>query len=104
MVWSSMARNGKVGTALLILFGLMLTPPIVFWVNTDAFLGGWPVMFLWAVGWALFGIGVLVWAATTGAFALNDDQIPPELRDREDVVASDTTAGEPGAGPEGGDA
>lgn len=99
-----MSRDGKIATVLLILFGIMLTPPVVFWVNTDGFLGGWPIMFLWAVGWALFGIAVLAWAASTGAFALNEDQIPPELREREDVVTTDTETADPGTGPEGGEA
>lgn len=101
MVWNNIPRQGKIASALLIVFGIALTPPVVYWVNTEALLFGWPVMFLWAVGWATFAVVVLAWAAKTNAFALSEDQVPPELAEREEVVAPTGPAGE--AEPEGGD-
>lgn len=98
-----MTREGKIAAVLLIVFGIMLTPPVVFWLNTDALVGGWPVMLLWAIGWAFFAVAVLAWAVSTDAFAINDDQVPPELaRQEEAVVKDDVSAGTEPA-PKGGE-
>lgn len=97
-------RRGWIAAALLALAGLMLSPPVVFVVNTERFVAGWPVTFLWAVGWAAVAVVVLAWAARTGAFSLTDDQVPPALRDREEALASEETADGTVAGSEGGEA
>lgn len=103
MVREGLPKEGKIATVLLLAFGIALTPPVVHWVNTEALVAGWPAMFLWAVFWAFFAVAVLAWAAQTGAFGLNDDQIPPELLEEEEVVPAGEVSPETDVEPEGGD-
>lgn len=93
MVWQNLTREGRLATTLLVVFGAMLAPPIVYWVNSPALVAGWPVMFLWAVGWAFVGVAVLAWAAWTDAFAINDAQVPPDLADGPTDAGGDRTTG-----------
>lgn len=93
MVWQNLTREGRLATAFLVVFGAMLAPPVVYWVNTPALVAGWPVMFLWAVGWASVGVAVLAWAAWTDAFAINDAQVPPDLAEGPTDAGGDRTTG-----------
>lgn len=81
-------REGKAATGLLLVFFAALLPPGVLLANSDALVAGQALLYLWAAGWGLFGILVLLWAARVDAFAITEDQVPPELRDQEEVVTA----------------
>ena len=80
------SRAGKIATALGVLFAIMVTPPVIWLVNTPALVAGVSVLYLWSVAWGVFVIAVLIWAGWRDAYALTNDQVPPELRETEDVL------------------
>ena len=82
------SRTGTVATALGVLFVIMVTPPVIWLVNTPTLVAGVSVLYLWSVAWGIFVIAVLVWAARRDAYALTNDQVPPELRETEDVLTN----------------
>jgi hypothetical protein len=84
----------RVATALLLVFFAAMLPPIVTVANTDALVAGQAFLYLWAAGWGLFGILVLVWAAAVDAFSITESQVPPELRRQDEVVTAVSEGGE----------
>lgn len=82
-------REGKVAVALFALFFAALLPPAVGVANSTALVGGHAALYLWATAWGLFVIAALVWAAKRDALGITEDQVPPELREREDVVTAE---------------
>lgn len=80
--WS---RKQWAATVLLAVFCAALVPPGVWLVNEPVLVGGFPLLYLWAVGWAVFACIVLFWAAREDLFGITPDQVPPELADREDA-------------------
>ena len=97
------SRTGPVATLLGVLFIIMVTPPVVLLVNTPTLVLGFPVYYLWMVVWGLFVIAVLIWAGWRDAYALTNDQVPPELRAREDIVPEHTESGAAEDTARGGD-
>ena len=83
-----MRREGKIATGLLLVFFAALLPPGILLANDAALVAGQSLMYLWSAAWGVFGILVLVWAAKSDAFAVTEDQVPPELREQEDVVTA----------------
>lgn len=92
MSLSGMSTQGKVATGLLTLFFIALTPPGVLLANSDTLLAGQPPLYLWAAGWGVFGIIAFLWAAKADAFAITEDQVPPELRQQDTVVTTEQDA------------
>jgi len=78
-------REGKIAAALLAVFVVAMNPPVVYVANSATTTFGLGTLWLYAVVWGLFAIGVLVWAAKHDAFSLTEAQVPPELRRDEEV-------------------
>lgn len=78
-------RQGKIAAVLLGIFVVAMNPPTVYAANRATTTFGIGTLWLYAVAWGLFAIAVLVWAAKHDAFSLTEAQVPPELRDDEDV-------------------
>lgn len=85
------SREGWIVTALLAVFVVAMNPPVMYVANSATTTFGIGTLYLYAVAWGLFAIGVLVWAAKNDAYALTEEEIPPELREDEDV---DPTGGD----------
>ena len=88
------------GVVLLAVFFVGMNPPVVGLFNRSSTVAGVGLLYLWLAAMAVYVSGALVWIATNDAFALRESQIPPELREQDDVV---TTADEGATGPAGGD-
>lgn len=78
-------REGKIATALLAVFVVAMNPPVVYVANSATTTFGIGTLYLYAIAWGLFAIGVLVWAAKNNAYALTEEEVPPELRESEDI-------------------
>lgn len=98
MSLSTMTREGKIATVLLAAFFAALLPPVLLLANRPTLIGGHSLLYAWSAVWGVFGILVLVWAAWADAFAITEDQVPPELREKEEVVTTEPE--EPKAGEE----
>lgn len=81
-------REGKIAAGLLVAFYAALLPPGLLLANEPTLVFGQSLMYVWSTAWGLFGILALVWAARVDAFAITESQVPPELRDREDVATA----------------
>lgn len=79
-------REGKIATVLLAVFVVAMNPPVVYVANSATTTFGIGTLYLYAIAWGLFAIGVLVWAAKNNAFALTEEEVPPELRKSDDGV------------------
>lgn len=79
-------RNGRIAAALLAVFFVATMPPAVGLANSERLVAGQATLYLWAVVWGTIAVAVLLWAARTDAFAITEDQVPPELRGQEDVA------------------
>lgn len=79
-------RTGRIAAALLAVFFVATMPPAVGLASTERLVAGQAALYLWAVGWGAVAVAVLLWAARVDAFALTEDQVPPELRERGDVA------------------
>lgn len=83
-------RTAIVATTLLAVFFVGMNPPVINIFNRAITVGGFNLLYVWLVVMAVFASGALVWAAYNDAFAITEDQVPPELRDSEAIV---TTSG-----------
>lgn len=79
--------------ALLGAFAVAMLPPGVLLVNESTLVGGYPLLYLWALGWSLFGILVLFWASRENLFGITGDQVPPELAEGSDGARADSSGG-----------
>jgi hypothetical protein len=73
------SRHRNVATGLFVLFVVALNPPVVNLVSRGPLVLGIAPLYLWFVTSGTFGALVLVWAAHRDAFALTEEQIPPEV-------------------------
>ncbi|WP_255168749.1 hypothetical protein [Natrononativus amylolyticus] len=80
--------EGKVAAGLLVVFYAALLPPGLLLANESTLVFGQSLMYVWSAVWGVFGILVLVYAARTDAFAITESQVPPELREQEDVATA----------------
>lgn len=80
-----MAHPRKVTLAIFVVFTIAMNPPVILLVDAPTTVLGIDSLYLWTVAWGVFITLVLVWAAWRDAFALTEDQVPPELRQRDDV-------------------
>ena len=92
------SRAGKITTVVLIMFAIAMNPPVIGIVDAPALIAGIDLLYLWTVAWGIGISLVLIWAAWRDAFALTEDQVPPELRESEDVATTETDAGDAVAG------
>lgn len=81
-----MAHSRKVTLAIFVVFTIAMNPPVILLVDSPTTILGVNSLYLWTVAWGVFITLVLVWAAWRDAFALTEDQVPPELRQRDDVA------------------
>lgn len=81
-----MAHSRKVTLAIFVVFTIAMNPPVILLVDSPTTVLGVNSLYLWTVAWGVFITLVLVWAAWRDAFALTEDQVPPELRQRDDVA------------------
>lgn len=86
MVLVPKTREGKIAGALLLVFFIAMNPPVVYVANEATTVGGWGLLYVWVVVWGVFAILALLWAARNDAFGLTEEQVPPEIRQQEDVV------------------
>lgn len=63
-----------------------MNPPVISVFNQATTVGGFSMLYLWLVVMSVFVSLGLAWAAHSDAFALTEDQVPPELREKEDIV------------------
>lgn len=101
MVLSGMiqSRAATIGTILLAVFFIGMNPPVIGFFNRATTVAGFGLLYLWLVVMAIYVSVVIGWLAYTGAYALTEDQVPPELRKKEDIV----TTVDDEANPKGGD-
>ncbi|MFC7157264.1 hypothetical protein ACFQPA_17680 [Halomarina halobia] len=85
---------GKVTVGFLVAFTIAMNPPVITIVDSPTTVFGINLLYLWTVVWGLLVSLVLVWAARRDAFALTEDQVPPELRAAEGVDPTRPSAGE----------
>ncbi|WP_129115940.1 hypothetical protein [Halegenticoccus tardaugens] len=77
--------QGKITVGFLVIFTIAMNPPVITMVDSPTTVLGINVLYLWTVAWGLLVSLVLIWAAWQDAFALTEDQVPPELREAEGV-------------------
>lgn len=94
-------KEAVIGTALLAIFFIGMNPPVVNIFNQATTIAGLSMLYLWLIVMAVFISAVLVWAAKEDAFALTEDQVPPELRDQEDVLTAEKRGTEEASVPRG---
>ena len=92
------SRAGKITVTILVVFTIAMNPPVIEIVDEPTLVVGIDLLYLWTVAWGISITLVLIWAAWRDAFALTEDQVPPELRRSEDVTtiesdSRDTTLG-----------
>jgi len=94
------SRAGKVTIAVFVMFMIAMNPPVIGIVDAPVLIAGIDSLYLWTVVWGIFVSLVFVWAAWRDAFALTEAQVPPELRDEENVTTtqSDADSGDSVAG------
>lgn len=80
------SRAGKITVAFLAVFTVAMNPPVVTSIDEPGLVFGINTLYLWSVVWGILVSLVLIWAAWRDAFALTEEQVPPELRDSEDVT------------------
>lgn len=80
-----MVRPRRITLAIFVVFTIAMNPPVILLVDSPTTVLGINSLYLWTVAWGIFITLVLVWAAWRDAFALTEDQVPPELRRREEV-------------------
>ena len=85
------------------LFGVAMLPPVLWVVNEPILIGGYPLLYLWAIGWGIFGTSVLYWSTANDLFGISDEQVPPELKRQETVVTTGTRTRKKVIGEEGDD-
>ncbi|WP_255171395.1 hypothetical protein [Natrononativus amylolyticus] len=73
--------------------GAML-PPVLWLVNEPILIAGYPLLYLWAIAWGTIGIAVLYVTVRLNLFGIGPDQVPPELRQQETPVPTDSTVHE----------
>lgn len=95
----SQSKARKIAIALIIIFVIAMTPPVILLIDSPTTVFGIAQIYLWSVIWAVFISILLIWAAWRDVFALTQDQVPPELRDEDvmteqsDAVEESTTGG-----------
>lgn len=87
-------KEAVIGTALLAIFFVGMNPPVVNVFNQATTVAGLSMLYLWLIVMSVFISAVLVWAAKEDAFALTEDQVPPELREQEGVLTAEERATE----------
>ena len=87
-----MVHPRKITLVILGIFTIAMNPPVIQLVDAPTIVLGINSLYLWTVAWGIFITLVLVWAAWRDAFALTEDQVPPELRQREDVRGAEANA------------
>lgn len=87
-------RAGKLTTGFFILFTIVMNPPAILLVNKQTVIAGNALLYLWSVVWGLIVSLVLIWAAWRNAFAITEDQVPPELREDDEVTTAQTVSSE----------
>ena len=94
-------RAGKITVAILAVFTVAMNPPVIGIVSSPTLIAGMASLYAWTVFWGVLISIVLIWAAWRDAFALAEDQVPPELRDDEHVSTTRSNTRESHTG--GGD-
>lgn len=89
------SRAGKITTAILVVFTIAMNPPVILLVDTPILVAGINLLYLWTTIWGLFISVIFIWAAWRDAFALTEDQVPPELRDTDEVTMTRSSGEEP---------
>lgn len=84
------SRAGKITVAILAVFTIAMNPPVIEIVDAPTTVVGINVLYLWTVSWGILITLVLIWAAWHDAFALTEDQVPPELRSDEEIVTTES--------------
>jgi hypothetical protein len=79
-------RQGVIALILLTVFIIAMNPPVVYIADQATTTFGLGTLWLYAVGWGLFAISVLLWAAKNDAFGLTQADVPPELRDETSAI------------------
>lgn len=93
MAWCfTMVHPKKITLAILVVFMIAMNPPVIQFVDAPTTVLGINLLYLWTVAWGVLITLVLVWAAWRDAFALTEDQVPPELRERDEVRETETSA------------
>lgn len=82
------SRSGKTTVAVLVIFTIAMNPPVIGFVDAPTLVFGMASIYVWTIAWGIFVSLVLIWAAYNDAFALSEDQVPPDLRDSEEVTTS----------------
>lgn len=83
----------ELSTAILfVVFAIAMLPPVLWIVNEPTLIGGYPILYLWAVGWGIFGTALLYWTVRNDLFGIATDQIPPEIADQDALVTTGTGA------------
>ena len=95
-----MSHAGKITTIILAIFTIAMNPPVIGIIDIPTLIAGMASLYGWTVGWGIFISLVLIWAAYRDAFALTEEQVPPELRRSEDVTTTQSDSHDPVA--EGG--
>lgn len=85
------SQAGKITIAILIVFTVAMNPPVIMLIDTPILVAGVNLLYLWTVVWGLFISVVFIWAARHNAFALTEDQVPPELRNIDEVTTRSNT-------------
>lgn len=88
------SRAGKITTAILVVFTVAMNPPVILLVDTPILVAGVNLLYLWTTVWGLVISVIFIWAARRDAFALTEDQVPPELRDTDEVTMTRSNGGE----------
>lgn len=88
------SRAGKITVVVLAVFTIAMNPPVILLVDAPVVVAGTNLLYLWTALWGIFISLVFIWAAWRDAFALTEDQIPPELRDTNDVMTTATRTDE----------
>ena len=91
-------RAGKVTVGVLAVFTVAMNPPVISLVDAPRLVAGMSALYLWTVGWGITITLVLVWAAWRDAFALTEDQVPPELRETDEGATAEMRGRESTAG------
>lgn len=81
-------RAGRIAVVLFAVFFIAMNPPVINFVNRAETFGGFAQLYVWYMFWAFYMAAALLWAAKNDAFSLTEDQVPPELREREDIVTT----------------
>ena len=97
-MWLPSSRAGKITVGILAVFTVAMNPPVISLVDAPRLVAGTSALYLWTVGWGIAITLVLVWAAWRDAFALTEEQVPPELREVDESATAETPRRESSAG------